>query len=966
MSAWKRSRASRKGKRTGPFEVPLEVLLAGLASVAVALLATATALTDVLPMPVWLTVTLAIALALLTAILELRRLFDAHRRARKEREAHIKQVREALASGFWPPPRLRDVDPFDAKFGVFASKIANRYRSADERPPYVKRDVDAQLDRALDSKQLIVVAGPARAGKSRTAFEALLRALRDSQVVVPASPFGVGRVSGPLSLLANADPPLELEGSRPVLWLDEVDRYLEHGDFNLRILRQLQTTYPGLLAIATIRDRRLRELEASGAIGHDLRVLLHDPSSALIELEASLSDREQARALAVYPGLADDPVFKSGIGGFFTATEELIKRYRNAQDNGPVAFAVVQAAIDWRRGGMERPITRDELRELAGSHLLGIRADLELTDESFEEALRWACAPVVSSAALLRRVKADGGQAFAVYDDVVEWMETQGHVVSSATLEFILARGALADAFAVGMAAYRLGRREEARRLWTRLATSPLPAAARAALQLGMLAAEDGDTPTALRAYQQALDSRDQDAAPEAALQLGDLAASQGASDQALAAWQQALAFGHPNATPLAALRLGELHEREGRDGDAEAAWKVAVDQYPHPEATARAALRLGRLYVRRGRLEDSIGPLEVAVGHDVDSAEAPAALADARARLGQWDLALGAAWVAVDRDPGHAGARYAAAIALICLGRAREAWDLTTETVQTMPAHPWGWDARSQAALALGQLEHAHRAAEHCRELRPNDALGHLALCRVSLATGWPGWRLDEARQHAEAAVRLAPRSTEALGYLAYIEQHSQQYSEAIYVYDRILQLDPTDQRVRAAAVDLALQVTTFTPAQTVLELVRALVIPGYPLAAIGTIRAVKAWAQGQENRRMLPPNIVALLRDAYRRRWAESRALPLSAACLLLLGGGLLGFGRDDPEMIQAGLFWAILAFLPAAVWLRIRWLVRRGPAAPSSDPQQPRRRWPLRRRWPSPPQQGTSWPSPPQGTG
>jgi tetratricopeptide (TPR) repeat protein len=940
MSAWKWLRVSRGGKRTGPFGMPVQVFLTGLASLVAALLTIASALTSAFPTPVWLTLTLAITLALLTAVLQFRELFQMQRRARKDREGYRKQVREALAIGFWPPPRVRDVDPFDAEFGVFASDIADRYRPANERPPYVKRDVDAQLDQALASKQLIVVAGPARAGKSRTAFEALSRALGDSQVIVPASPLGrFGGASGPLNFLASSDPPLELGGIQPVLWLDEVDRYLEQGDLNLRILRQLQTTYPGLLAIATIRDRRLRELEASGAIGHDLRVLLDHPSSVRIDLEPDLSDHEQVRAMAVYPDLADDPVFRSGVGGFFTATEELIKRYRSAEDNGPVAFAVVQAAIDWRRAGMERPIGRDELKELSRSHLSGIRADLDLTEESFEEALRWACVPVVSSAALLHSVKADGGQAFAVYDDVVEWVEKHGRRLSSATLAFILARGALADAFAVGMAAYRLGRREEARRLWRRLAASPLPAAARASLQLGMLAAEDGDTAGATRAYQEALDSRDQDVAPQAALRLGDLWVSQGARGQALLAWQQALAFDHPDATPLAALRLGDVHERDGRDGDAEAAWKIAVDKYSHPEATPRAALHLGRLYIRRGRLEDAIGPLTLAMGNDVESAEAPVALADARSRLGQWDLALEAARIAVNRDPVHAGARYAAAIALIHLDRAKEAWDLTSETVQTMPTHAWGWDAMSQAAIALGQLEPARQAAERCRELRPNDTLGHLALCRVALATGWA---LDEARQHAEAAMRLDPNSTEVLGYLAYIAHQGQHYAEAVYWYDHMLQMDPTDQRARASAVDAALRLTMFTPAETLMGIVRVFLILN-PVAAIMTIRTASAWQRKKDYRRTLPPNIVDLLRDEYRRRWAKSRALPVSAACLLLIAGATFGSGSKDPDTIQGAAAAAVLALVLAGGWLYIRWLVRRGPAAPWSAQQHPGRRWP-----------------------
>jgi len=882
-------------------------------------------------MPQWLIVALGVGLALVGPVIELLQYIETQQRIRRE---HLQRVRKALADGYWPLPRVGDIDPFDSEFGVFASRIAERYRQVDGRPPYIPRDVDAQLDQALLHKRLVIVVGPARAGKSRTAYEALSRALYDSRVLVPASPSRADVSLGPLRFLAEADPPFQV-GPRPVLWIDEADRYFENGDFNLRILRQLQDVYPGLVAVATIRSRRLRELEASGAIAHDLKVVLDDSFTARIDLPVRLSDRERARAASLYPDLVIDPAFTSGLGGYFTAIDELMKRYRIAEEEDPVAFAVVQAATDWRRSWIERSITKDELHELARRHLTMIRADLDLTGDAFDAALRWACTPVVSAAALLRSTKVDDKLVFSVYDDVVERVEALGPAVSSATLEFILASGTSADAFAVGMAAYRLGRREEAQRLWNELSKSSSPAATRASLQLGMLAAQDGDGPSAVSAYQHALHSGDVDVAPLAALRLGDLRAGQGERELALDAWQKALAFDHPDATPLAALRVGDLHAHEKRNGDAEAAWKIAVDRYVHPAATAQAALRLGKLYIAQRRAEEAIGPLLVAMGSDVDSVEAPAALAEARFRLGHWDLALVAARVAMGRRPAHAGACYVAVMALVHLGRHLEALEQATAAVQRLPTHPWVWDARCQAALAAGRLEQAREAAQRCHEVAPDNTLGHIALCRVALATSGPA-RVDEALQHAQAAVGLDSNSTVALGYLAKATYLKGAYLDAVNIYDWILQLDPTDQVARVQAVRISLQATGIHPGWTLWRIVAL----GNPLAAIIVlIRTVLDYSHIQQNRRLLPPNIIALLSLEHTRKWARSPALPIFAGLFLLSGvlGASNSFGPPDEGdpygNLGGGIVAAAFGAFAMGIWLHLRHQVRRGTSGSSA---------------------------------
>ena len=55
----------------------------------------------------------------------------------------------------------------------------------DPEPPYVRREVDELLDRALQQQRFVLVVGPSKAGKSRSAIEAVRRHFPASRLVVP-------------------------------------------------------------------------------------------------------------------------------------------------------------------------------------------------------------------------------------------------------------------------------------------------------------------------------------------------------------------------------------------------------------------------------------------------------------------------------------------------------------------------------------------------------------------------------------------------------------------------------------------------------------------------------------------------------------------------------------------------------------------------------------------------------------
>ena len=86
--------------------------------------------------------------------------------------------------------------------------------------PYVPRtahDVDIRLRAALVAGRMVLVVGPSKSGKTRTAFEAIRARWGQAQLAAPAP--------GSLAGLA-AHPRLQTSSDPLVVWLDDLDRFL--------------------------------------------------------------------------------------------------------------------------------------------------------------------------------------------------------------------------------------------------------------------------------------------------------------------------------------------------------------------------------------------------------------------------------------------------------------------------------------------------------------------------------------------------------------------------------------------------------------------------------------------------------------------------------------------------------------------------------------------------------------------
>jgi tetratricopeptide (TPR) repeat protein len=374
-------------------------------------------------------------------------------------------------------------------------------------------------------------------------------------------------------------------------------------------LRQWREEEPRTVVLATIREGALADLRAlesqessrAGAtIGKAIGEVLDQAHQ--VPLEARLSAGELQRARHLYP----DQDFRRGIGSRLIDAPRLVDRLRTGRARSPEGVAVARAAVDWRRAGITRRITPDDL---AGLYKLYLEPGAASSSD-LRRGLHWAQEPLDSGAALLRLAGEES--EYEAHDYIVDFLE--GRTLEADRREAIpprawgefIARVATQDLVAVGYAAYTQPDSpllDIAERAWSKATHSREPdAAALASFYLGALCVRKGRLAEAEAAYRRAIESDHPDAGPLAAVNLGVLLEGRAGRElEAEAAYRQAIESGHPDAAPRAAAVLGLLLSGQpGRQAEAEAAYRQAIES-GHTEAAPTAEKYLSRLRKHAG-----------------------------------------------------------------------------------------------------------------------------------------------------------------------------------------------------------------------------------------------------------------------------------------------------------------------------------------------------------------------------
>lgn len=496
----------------------------------------------------------------------------------KDRQDRLESLLELPLRPDGQLPKAGEIRFYD--IGVTPSKDLDR----DPDPPYAPRSrEDAELDRALDSASFVLVTGDSKVGKSRTLIERLRRRSPEPRLVVPH------RAPGAPGALARLR--LPTGGDRAVLWLDDLDDYLQPGGVDLKVLEAFARLDPPVTVVATLTSERLtRVLSAKDEVSRTARTVLG--RATRIRLPRLFDDEDLPEAARLYEG---EDFTDRGIGERMIAAPLLEETYNGGREGCPEGWAIVRAAVDWERMGCAAPLTGTTLQELAAGYRAGVPPYRVLTDEAFRTGLDWAMRPVAGSIALLGQFPGT----------------TEPCYRSFAYLPGYLDHRPVPEPVAVPEHAWRH-------------AVATVPTGDLLGVAFAAFTREQADF--AVLALERAHDSGDGDVVAWSAFLLGGAALIAQDVERARALLEEAVASGRTDVVPLARVDLAAVLNLLGRCEEACRHLELALASH-HPQAVPLAQAGLGGLLIDRGEPERARTLLESALAsgdpHSVPLAEA-------------------------------------------------------------------------------------------------------------------------------------------------------------------------------------------------------------------------------------------------------------------------------------------------------------------------------------------------------
>ncbi|MHA4818234.1 tetratricopeptide repeat protein [Streptomyces aculeolatus] len=656
------------------------------------------------------------------------------------------------------------------------------------QPQWLRRE----LDDSLRERSIVLLAGANRAAKWRAGFEAVCRTLPNARLLVPRLD------TGALAELLELQPPLHGNGDLLVVWLEGIERYLTAPDaLGGGWLERTLGLSQRVVVLATVSGNLWEVMRKAEGVSRETARQMLD---AAVTIEVP-SPAGHGAAAAGQKTSADATEAPSGTGDEDAALQPpppeaaaLERRFRDGYRGAEAGWAVVKAAVDWRRVGLSRAVTEAELRELV---VLCVPAG-ESGDDAWAEALGWALAAPGGAALLGERPPAgNGARVFQPHPHIVAHADTLAKPlpadIPAAVWEFALRRSDAFELMQLAGAAAERGRKQIAQRAWRRAALSldPMVASVAGFLRGANLAGRGGKAPDATgqppdtsrarrSGHSRPLDGEAVFSAVERSNRAQTMA-EQGDRDGAVRLYREVLGEDDPIGTPLAGLNLAAILRGEGDLAGARSAYeRTLACCTAHGDPTGMhgaAAGHLGEVLAELGEPGAARRAFEVAIasGHRDAKPRAWAELGDLRRAEGDVAGAVAAYREAIDADdPGlAAAARFKLALGV----QDTDPGEALTHYRHLARATGLPSFVAAQAGLRLGRLLHGRGDSAGARE-----AFEQVAAGRDSAAAPWAAFELGalfaESDQLPAAAAALrdaagsghadvAPRACGALGHV-------------------------------------------------------------------------------------------------------------------------------------------------------------------------------------------------------
>ena len=558
MSGGRRARFGGRGRERAWWLLAAAVLFAVLWAVA-----------QVLAWPLWARATLAGMAAVVALVVpELRVRF-------KQDDTRAALVTKTVAMPS-EPARL----PLAREAGLAQLRV----HAAQVQVPYIERDVQQQVADAVGPGRVVLLVGHSMAGKTRLAAQVVQHRFPDAPLLVPESGRALRELVGE-----------GLDVAGVVVWLDDLERFLGADGLTIGLLNRL--TSGNAIVVATIRSEaretyrphdKLRPPEWEVLEGFtQIDLQRRNTNTELDRIRAAVTDQDVLAEVQHY-----------GLAEYLGAGPLAVDQFEHGETTEPLGYALVRAAVDWRRSGLSRPIPKPVLASptLVAAYLVD-RPEEPRTEEALDQGLEWATEEINETVALLGRRFPDPTdatvEAFEAFDYLVDHLIETGAAIPEQLWQLSLEEAQPTEWNDLGYAASQSTNLSVAELAFRRAAEA---GQSDAIFNLGVLLQQQGQLDGAETWYRRAAEAGESDAM----FSLGLLLEQRGDLSEAETWYRRAAEAGESGAMN----NLGLLLQRRGQLVEAETWWRRAADTAD--TAASWAMTNLGVLLEQRGDLSEA------------------------------------------------------------------------------------------------------------------------------------------------------------------------------------------------------------------------------------------------------------------------------------------------------------------------------------------------------------------------